>query len=326
MKKQGEVHILGKNFHQGLQELTKDIKRATKLWDHRHGAVLSEERPEKVVEIRNQSLHAGDCEKFMSSDGRTFADDMILNHNFMLVTGDPTAVSNGHSNDLFLSSVSSVTERTDDPARSLRAISSIETELKDDGVKPPMEFKENIGSTDAAVNDKESYISANVKRDWKIDKTAQSGRPVAADIRSMEIGEVSATEVASTSPCKTIRHKIRLCSRNHKELVSQSELDEKIRTLQKSILILNYSRLFKFWLSSNQPLLIMVCREEDFFESYTVFMEFTASMGIRHYFPTISGKGKTVELTGQFVREQKKGESFLACITSEQLTSSELLY
>ena len=41
MKLRQEVHIRGRNYHQGLQELFKEIKLATKRWEHNRSTFRS---------------------------------------------------------------------------------------------------------------------------------------------------------------------------------------------------------------------------------------------------------------------------------------------
>ena len=89
-----------------------------------------------------------------------------------------------------------------------------------------------------------------------------------------------------------MRHDIRLCLRNYVELMTQSELSEKMKMLQKNILIWSEGTFCKVRLSSNYPMLIVMCREDYFQHSYAVVRRFADEMGIGHYFPVLSAKLK----------------------------------
>ena len=55
-----EVHIRGRNYHQGLQELLKEIKRATQWWEHDRSAVCSDDQQIKTTKNEGEGHLAGE--------------------------------------------------------------------------------------------------------------------------------------------------------------------------------------------------------------------------------------------------------------------------
>ena len=71
MKQLHEVHIRGTNYHQGLQELLKEIKRATEWWESHRSATDSDDRCSKAI-INEPDSRPPSGPKFQFLGGQSF--------------------------------------------------------------------------------------------------------------------------------------------------------------------------------------------------------------------------------------------------------------